>query len=112
MTSSSSLEVGSGRWYLHNFEELLDGFGVIGKLLHQMLLHLRFAREHGVLAQLLAQADLDGVEVLVQLVELQLALGDLVEGDSHQAVLVKLPDVVEAWGREEQGAVPSGRRHD
>lgn len=77
-------------------EERLDGFGVVGELLQQMLLHLGFPREDGVLAHLLAEADLNGVEVLPQLLELQLALGDLVEGDSQQAVLVNLPDVVKA----------------
>lgn len=62
-----------------------------------MLFHLSFPREDGVLAHLLAEADLNGVEVLLQLLELQLALRDLVEGDSQQAVLVNLTDVVKAW---------------
>jgi len=83
--------------YLHDFEELPDGVRVIGELLLQVGFHLRLAREDGVLALLLAQADLDGVEVLVQLLELQLALGDLVKGDAEQAVLVELSDVVKTW---------------
>lgn len=62
-----------------------------------MGLHLGFTREDGVLSFLLAQADLDGVEVLIQLLELQLTLGDLVESDSQQAVLMDLTNVVKAW---------------
>lgn len=95
--------------HLHNVEERLDGFGVFGELLQQMLFHLRFPREDGVLAQLLAEADLNGVEVLPQLLELQLALRDLVEGDSQQAVLVKLTDVVKAWRGERDIIEISGR---
>lgn len=56
--------------------------------------HVGFARDHGVLPFLLTQADLDGVKVPVELMELQLALRDLVEGDPQQAVLVELADVV------------------
>lgn len=62
-----------------------------------MGLHLSFTGEDGVLAFVVAQADLDGVEVLIQLMELQLPLGELVEGDAQQTVLVELPDVVKAW---------------
>lgn len=62
-----------------------------------MLFHRKFSREDGVLAHLLAEADVNGVKVLRQLLELQLALRDLVEGDSQQTVLVKLTDVVKAW---------------
>lgn len=95
--ADSSPQADTSQGHLHDLEELLDGFGVVGELLQPMLLHLSFPREDGVLAHLLAEADLDGVEVLLQLLELQLALGDLVEGDSQQAVLVKLTDVVKAW---------------
>lgn len=91
------------RGYLHDFEESLDGLGVIGELLHQMGLHVRLAREQGVLALVVALADLDGVKVLVQLLELQLTLGDLVEGDTQQAVFVKLADVVKACRRGSSG---------
>lgn len=87
------------RGYLHDFEEGLDGLAVVGELLQQMGLHVRLAGEHGVLALVVAPADLDGVEVPVQLLELQLTLGDLVEGDTQQAVLVKLADVVKACRR-------------
>lgn len=59
--------------------------------------HLSFTGEHGVLSFLVALADLDGVKVLVELLELQLALGELVEGDTQQAVLMELTDVVETW---------------
>lgn len=83
-------------WYLHDFEERLDGFSVLRELLQQMGLHLSFTRDHGVLPLLLAQADLDGVEVLFELLELQLTLGDLVEGDTQQTVLMELTDVVKA----------------
>lgn len=57
--------VHEARGYLHDFEEGLDGLSVIGELLHQMGLHVRLAGEHGVLALVVASADLDGVEVLV-----------------------------------------------
>lgn len=87
----------TSRRYLHYLEEALDGFGVVRELLQQMFLHLRFPWEDGVLAHLLAQADPNGVKVLTQLLELKLALRDLVEGDSQQTVLVKLTDVVKAW---------------
>lgn len=83
--------------HLHNMEERLDGFGIVGELLQKMLFHLSFPREDGVLAHLLAEADPNGVEVLTQVLELQLALRDLVKGDPQQAVLVKLTDVVKAW---------------
>jgi len=89
--------VSGGQRDLHDFEERLDGLCVIWELLHQMGFHLGFAGEDGVLSFLVAQADLDGVEVLLELLELQLALGDLVEGDAQQTVLVDLTDVVEAW---------------
>lgn len=88
--------VHEARGYLHDFEESLDGLGVVGELLHQMGLHVRLAGEHGVPALVMASANLDGVEVLVQLLELQLTLRDLVEGDTQQAVLMKLADVVKA----------------
>lgn len=91
------------RGYLHDFEEGLDGLGVVGELLHQMVLHVRLAREHGVLALVVALANLDGVKVLVQLLEFQLTLGDLVEGDTQQAVLVNLADVVKACRRGSSG---------
>ena len=39
----------------------------------------------------------DGVKVLVKLLELQLAFRDLVEGDTQQAVLMELADVVKPW---------------
>lgn len=58
--------------------------------------HLSFTGEDGVLPFVAAQADLDGVEVLIQLLELQLTLGELVEGDTQQTVLVDLTDVVKA----------------
>ena len=73
-----------------------------------MCFHLRLAGEDGVLVLLLAPGRSDGVKVLVQLLELQLALGDLVEGDAEQAVLVDLPDVVEPWvGRHTEGSAPT-----
>lgn len=62
-----------------------------------MGLHLGFTGEDGVLSSVLAHANLDGVEVLIQLVELQLTLGDLVESDSQQAVLMDLTNVVKTW---------------
>lgn len=84
--------------YLHDFEERLDGLPFVGELLQQVSFHLRLTGDHGVLPPLVAQADLDGVEVLIQLLELQLALGELVEGDPQQTVLVELTDVVEPCG--------------
>ena len=90
------------RPYLHDFEELCYGGRVVWELLLQVGLHFRLAGEDGVLALLVALADQDGVKVLVQLLELQLALTDLVEGDAEQAVLVELPDVVKPWGGGDQ----------
>lgn len=60
--------------------------------------HLSFTGEDGVLPFVVAQADLDGVEVLIQLLELQLTLRELVEGNTQQTVLMELTDVVQAWG--------------
>lgn len=68
------------RQYLHDFKELLDGLCVVRELLHQVGFHLSFTGDDGVLSFVVAQADLDGVEVLIELLELQLTLGDLVEG--------------------------------
>lgn len=96
-TASSPPAEETSERYLHDLEELLDGLGVVGELLQQMFFHLRFPREDGVLAHLLAEADPKGVKVLMQLLELQLALRDLVEGGSQQTVLVKLTEVVKAW---------------
>lgn len=62
-----------------------------------MSLHLCLAREDGVLAFVLSLTDLDGVKVLVQLHKLQLALGDLVEDNTQQTVLMELADEVETW---------------
>ncbi len=85
--------------YLHDFEERLDGLCILRELLYQMGLHLSFTWEDGVLSFLVAQADLDGVKVLIQLLELQLAFRDLVKGDTQQTVLMDLTDVVKPWRR-------------
>lgn len=85
--------------HLHDFEELLDGLCVIRELLHQMGFHLSFTGEYGVVSFLIAQPNLDGVEVLIQLLELQLALGELVEGNAQQTVLMDLTNVVKPWRR-------------
>lgn len=82
--------------YLHDFEERLDGLSFVRELLQQMSLHLGFTRQHGVLSFLLTQADLDGVEMLIELLELQLTLRDLVEGDAQQTVLMDLTNVVKS----------------
>lgn len=47
----------------------------------------------------MVQADVDGVKVLLELLELQLTFSQLVKGDPQEAVLVKLPDVVKACRR-------------
>lgn len=87
-------------WYLHDFEEGLDGLRVLWELLHQVVLHVRLARQDCVLPLVVIQADVDGVKVLLQLLELQLTFCQLVEGDPQQAVLVKLADVVKACRRD------------
>lgn len=64
-----------------------------------MLFHLCLARQDGVRPLVVIQADVDGVKVLIELLELQLTFSQLVKGDPQQAVLVKLPDVVKACRR-------------
>lgn len=64
-----------------------------------MVLHVRLARQDGVLPLVVIQADADGVKVLLQLLELQLTFSQLVKGDPQQAVLVKLADIVKACKR-------------
>lgn len=62
-----------------------------------MSFHLSFSRKHRVLSFLVAQADLDGVKVLIQLLKLQLTFRDLVKSDSQETVLMELPYVVKSW---------------
>lgn len=64
-----------------------------------MSLHLTFPRDYGVLSLLITQANLDGVKVWIQLLELQLTLRDLVKGDTQQTVLMELTEVMKTWGR-------------
>lgn len=87
-------------WYLHDFEEGLDGLRVLWELLHQVVLHVRLARQDRVLPLVVIQADVDGVKVLLQLLELQLTFSQLVESNPQQAVLMKLADVVKACRRD------------
>lgn len=97
--------------YLHEFEEFLNGLRVIRELLHQVGFHLSFPREDGVLPFLITQANLNGVKMLIQLLELQLALRELVKADTQQTILMDLTNVVKPWrrksGKHEHGVYSS-----
>lgn len=69
-----------------------------------MRLHLGLPIVDGVLPLVRALADLNGVKVLVELLELQLSLSDLVKGHTQQTVFMELTDVVKPWrGRSRHG---------
>lgn len=80
--------------YLHDFEEFLDCLCLVWKLLSQAGFHFMFSSENLVLPPLNTTADLDSVDMRLQLLKLHLALSDLVKGNSKQTVFMDLTDVM------------------